>query len=639
MKQRATNLAILLAAFGVPLLGQAMADRGEWSFYTQGILYKIALNITLAVGLSLIIGFAGQFSLGQAGFMSLGAFFSAQFTGRYVMSWVSGMDPAWLDSGEFTAVLLRTGLLVASMSAGMLVAVVAAIIIGLPTLRLRGDYLAIATLGFGEITYNLLLIYLQQYKFDTACYIPSELAFMSRTVNIASSWTVALLAILVARNLVSSTCGRALPAIREDEIAAGAVGIRTTRYKLLAFVVGSMLASWAGTLEAHQTATVNPGSYRFDRSIEMIVPVVLGGSGSLTGSVLAAGIFTYLLEKLRDLPSGMQQYRTIVYAAVLVLIMVLRPQGLLGRWELGDLLRRLRGNGPSAGKSRAIPQSPAKDDGRAAASPSHAIVAAGSRARGAGDLLACEELTIRFGGLTAVSCFNMRLGDGEIVGLIGPNGAGKTTCFNMITGVYQPTSGKIALGGMSVLGCNTARINHRGIARTFQNIRLFAELSVLDNVRVAMHAHLRTGIPAAVLRTAKFYREEGEVLAASMRLLDIFGLRSVVEEDAGSLPYGAQRRLEIARALATRPRLLCLDEPAAGMNPVEKQDLMNLIRRLRTEFDVTILLIEHDMKVVMGVCERILVLDHGETIATGKPEEIRDNPKVIEAYLGEPMKV
>lgn len=250
-------------------------------------------------------------------------------------------------------------------------------------------------------------------------------------------------------------------------------------------------------------------------------------------------------------------------------------------------------------------------------------------------LLEVKNVSIVFGGLRAVSDLNITINEGELVGLIGPNGAGKTTAFNMITGVYTPTEGEIYFAGQKSSGKKSYQVTQMGMARTFQNIRLFADLSVIDNVKIAYNMHVNYGLGDAILRDKKYLSEEEVITQKAMDLLKIFHLEDLAEEKAKNLPYGQQRRLEIARAMATEPKFLLLDEPAAGMNPQETHELMEMIRWIRDEFKLTILLIEHDMSLVMGVCERIYVLEYGMLIAKGTPEEIKHNRRVIEAYLGE----
>lgn len=251
------------------------------------------------------------------------------------------------------------------------------------------------------------------------------------------------------------------------------------------------------------------------------------------------------------------------------------------------------------------------------------------------ELLKVDNVSMVFGGLRAVSNLSMHIDEGELIGLIGPNGAGKTTAFNMITGVYTPTEGKVYFNGQQSSGKKSYQVTQMGMARTFQNIRLFSELSVIDNVKIAYNMHVTYNLADAIVRDGKYLSEEEFITQKALDLLKIFHLEEEAHEVAKNLPYGKQRRLEIARALATEPKLLLLDEPAAGMNPQETKELMEMIRWIRKEFNLSILLIEHDMDLVMGVCERIYVLEYGMKIAEGTPEEIKQNARVIEAYLGE----
>lgn len=418
--------------------------------------------------------------------------------------------------------------------------------------------------------------------------------------------------------------------IRENEIAAESCGINITYYKTLAFSLSAAFAGAAGALYAGYLGILNPSNFGFMKSIEILVMVVLGGMGSMAGSVVAAIVLTAAPEALR----AFDDYRMIVYSLLLIATMIFKPS------RTARSVRFLHeADNRKVRERRAVCFIQARPRERSGGSmnklvkePSYNLIP--ERDLGKTPILECRRIGIDFGGLSAVDEFTIAIGRTEICGIIGPNGAGKTTIFNLLTNVYRPTRGSILVNGVDTLGMTTDEVNRRGVARTFQNIRLFKDLTVEENVLIGLHNSMNYSVASSMLRLPKYWKQEKEARERVRELLHIFHMENMTAQQAGSLPYGAQRRLEIVRSLATNPGILLLDEPAAGMNPSETAELMETIRKIRDEFHIAIMLIEHDMKLVMGICEGIAVLNYGRIIAKGTPDEIRNNPVVIEAYLG-----
>ncbi len=571
-------LAIVLPTDAV---GRIMAPQSSWP---NVLSEDIGVFILLAIGLNVVVGQAGMLDLGYVAFYAVGGYALALLATRHHWDF-------W--------VILPLGIAIAALSG---------LILGAPTLRLRGDYLAIVTLGFGQI----ISISANNFNFDggpqgvsTIPHPPSIGHIKALTygvIDFKPYFYLVLAAIFVAvflvRRLEHSRVGRAWMAIREDEDVAELMGVPTYRFRLWAFAFGAALGGSGGVFFAAQANHIDPTIFSYTVSILVLAAVVLGGSGNLAGVILGAFMVAWLpgtLPGLRHLPGpdirgGAGRHDDLPAAGAAA---VSPAPGRDRRSRRRQWLER----GPAAPLGRGRPVSdPARGNG-----PSSDPATQPSRPRDAQErpvLLELERVTIRFGGVVAISELDLVIRQGEIFGLIGPNGAGKTSTFNIITGVYQPTDGTVRFAGQVLGKRKPHKITRLGVARTFQNIRLFPEMSALENVMVGADARHGTGIPGALLGLPRHRREEREGVAVARDLLNFVGILGAEQEAARNLPYGDQRRLEIARALATAPKLLLLDEPAAGMNPAEKLSLAALIRAIRDR-GITVLLIEHDMGLVM----------------------------------------
>ena len=593
------NLLLTVAAYIVIKL--VLAAMGGNRAITN-LLTQVCYNIIMVASLNLVAGVLGELTLGHAGFMAVGAYCSAIFTSLILP------NQAW----TFPLALIVGGL----------VAAVFSYLVGVPALRLQGDYLAIITLGFGEIIRVLINTVFAPWTGGG-----KKMFGISLYTNFDNAFWIMFLTVAILYMLAWSRHGRAILAIRENAVAADTAGVPVTKYKTITFVIAGFFAGIAGGLYAHSVGVLDPTKFDYNTSINFLVMAVFGGLGSYTGSIAAASMLTVV----QYLMASLVEYRQLAYALLLIVMMIFKPSGLLGVHEFScerllekiipawkDFAAKME-NRLQRRKTRSIPPDIPEYDYDSEKYP----------------VLAMKNLGIRFGGLHAAEDVNLAIYEHEIVGLIGPNGAGKTTIFNMMTGVYMPTEGEIELMGKSIKGMPTYKITYEGISRTFQNIRLFKSMTVLENIKVAFQSRMYYTMVDGLARDTYYEREENGCDERARELLRVFDMEEMADWNANSLPYGLQRKLEICRAMATNPKLLLLDEPAAGMNPIETQELMVTIQRIREKFGVTILLIEHDMKLVMGICERIYVLNYGRIIAEGTPAEIRQNREVVAAYLGD----
>jgi branched-chain amino acid transport system permease protein len=577
------------------IVALALAPSFLPEFYVT-LLNYIGLYSIVTVGLVLLTGIAGLTSFGQAAFVGLGAYTTAYLTTAYTWS-------PWI-----------------TLFAGLGGTAVVALGLGLLTLRLSGHYLPLGTIAWG-ISLYFLFGNLEFLGGHTGLGSIPAIEFFGVEIRSGRAcyyliWNMTVATLVASRNILDSRPGRAIRALKGGGLMAESCGIDTARYRIVVFVYAALLASLSGWLYAHLQRFVNPTPFSIGYGIEYLFMAVVGGSSYVWGAVVGAGLITVLKQWLQDLlpkllgASG--NFEIIVFGIMMVVVLQRARDGL---WPY--FLRVFAVFSPP--RARSVRET--------AATP----LPQRERPPAGGNMLAVNAVSKRYGGLTAVNALSFAIGQGEILGLIGPNGAGKSTLFNLISGVQPLSSGAIEFLGARIDGLPPYLIARLGLGRTFQHVKLIPGMTVLENAALGAH---RRGSSGMLRAAAKLDRaEEAQLLGEAARNLDRVGLGSQLEIAAGNLPLGSQRMLEIARALAGDPLLLLLDEPAAGLRYLEKQALANLLRSLRAE-GLSVLLVEHDMEFVMGLADRLVVLDFGEKLAEGSPREVQSNPAVLEAYLG-----
>jgi branched-chain amino acid transport system permease protein len=583
---------------------------------------QIAFYTIAAIGLNMLVGYQGQVSLGHGGLFAFGAYTSAILATRFGV-------PVWL-----------------AFLGGPAVAGLVGALLALPTLRAKGPYLAMVTIAFSVVTFIVAQTWTDVTKgpegikniprpewfgvrlSDLRSFQPFGEAGPSFTGNEAYFWVVALAALavqLLSVNLLAGRWGRTVNAIRQSEIAAETIGLSVYRWRVGVFALSAVLAGLAGAFFAHQSSFIVSDTFTFAKSVELLVFVILGGARSIYGPAIGTFVLVLLPEGLKTLgsynilPHAVQpflEHYLLIYGILLIIFLISMPEGMAGR------LKQIPGVGSLLPRRPLSAARPPEERG--------AVVTATAER----PTLAAEGVKMYFGGLRALDDVSLQIRPGHIHGLIGPNGSGKSTMVNVLTGVYRPTGGQVKLGETVMNALPPHSIAAMGVTRTFQGIQLFKDLTVLENVMMGYHLRMRTGFWAMLLRTRQHAREEAEFRQRAMDLLAFLGLDHLADAEAQSLPYGLQRMVEIARALALNPQVLILDEPAAGINPSEIGQVSEVIRRVR-DAGVTILVIEHHMDLVMGVSDHVAALDYGKKIAEGTPTEIQANEQVIEAYLGD----
>lgn len=586
MKRKYNNEQRLLFILGGLLLVGFLAAPATGPYFLR-LMSLTLIYLILITGLNIVSGYAGQVSLGQAGLYGIGAYTGGVLAMKLGLSF-------WL-----------------CMPAAMVVAGICGFIVGIPTLRVSGHYLALITIGFGVIVEKFLVEWVPLTGGPGGLSVqPISIGgeVLSEVQIYYVILAICLLVLWVVNNIIKSPYGRAFSAIRDNEIAAGCMGINIMGYKLMAFVLSAVFAGLAGCIYTYFSIFISPDTFSFTLSVFFLLSLIVGGQGTMAGPIIGTILLTILPEYMQVF----DKYRLIIYGLLLIVSVIGLPNGISG------LIMRKFPKLLEIEKPEEIDVDPIVDR---------------SQNKDNQDLLILENVTKSFGGLNAIQSMSLTVKKGSVHSLIGPNGAGKSTLINIITGVYKPNAGRVLFNGSEITGTKPYKIALAGISRTFQSVQVFGKMSVLENVMVGGHGQYRSNLFDFIFKLGRGRNEERITRGRAWSLLQMVGLEGQASEFSSSLSSGQQRLLEIARAMAMEPDMLLLDEPAAGLNEVEISHLSTLMKKIIFK-GVTILLIEHHIDFVMDISNSITVLNFGKKLAEGTPTEIQGNQEVIDAYLG-----